>query len=187
MTRLFINYSRPGRKDSSFEQIGLNDILAETLASLNFVLKGENIELQIAKNLPTIQYDRVHVLKIYSTLISNAAFYNEKANKLIEIGWEAQNDFCNDTSRWNKQSQQVFYVRDNGSGTGAGLTIVKKIIERHGGHIRVKSELGIGSTFYFTLNQTPKLTPADSGKKLSAEMKRSDQNKSIGSELAIDF
>ncbi|MCG6135978.1 MAG: ATP-binding protein [Nostoc sp. LLA-1] len=124
------------------------------------------IEIRIPRPLPTIQCDRVLVNEIFSNLIGNAFKYNEKPDQWVEISYL-------DTD----EHPLVFYVRDNGigipehhletifrlfkrlhsqekygGGAGAGLAIVKKIVELHDGQIWVDSTLGVGSAFYFTLN-----------------------------------
>ena len=132
-----------------------------------------NVEIRLPRLLPTIYCDRVRIREVLYNLIVNALKYQDKDEKWIEIGWQ-------NNSRDIKKAV-IFYVRDNGigitqenyenifrmfrrlqnsqqfgEGTGIGLTIVKKIIERHNGKIWVESEYGKGTTFYFTLGCTQK-------------------------------
>jgi len=134
-----------------------------------------NLEVFIEENKPTVSHDPLpeviadstQLVQVFQNLIINGIkFHSEEAPK-IHISAE------------KKESKWVFSVQDNGigidpqysgkifevfkrlhkkeeyPGTGIGLAICKKIVERHGGHIWVESELGKGSTFYFTLPINP--------------------------------
>jgi len=161
-----LHFSRLGRVDLAIDQVDLNEIVAEVAESLAITLKETGVELRVPRPLPTVLCDRARVGEIFYNLVVNGIKYNDNADKWVEIGVAEGG------------GPPVFYVRDNGigipekhydavfrifkrlhgrdkfgGGTGAGLTIVKKIVERHHGRIWLKSAAGEGTTFYFTLQE----------------------------------
>ena len=167
-------FSRVGRVHLATQPTDLNDLVAQVVDSLHISLQERGVTVRIPRPLPTLSCDQVRVGEVFRNLITNALKYNDKEEKWIEIGTlpPASGD-AEGTSR-----PTAFYVRDNGigirekhfdsifrifkrlhgrdqygGGTGVGLTIVKKIVERHGGRIWVESQWGQGTTFYFTLEK----------------------------------
>ena len=127
--------------------------------------------VRIPRPLPKVRCARVQIGEVFHNLINNALKYNDKAEKWVEIGWEQRAD----------GAMTTFFVRDNGiginsdqiedifrifkrlhgrtefgGGTGAGLTIARKIVERHRGSLWAESTPGEGTTFYFTLPEGQK-------------------------------
>ena len=175
-----LDFSRVGRLEFAIRTTDLNEILEEVLDSLRINLKERAVEVRIPRPLPTIQGDRVRIGEVLRNLITNSMKYNDKPERWIEIGHGT--DLGLDARRGNEVEPSighhtVFYVRDNGigipekhfdaifrifkrlhareefgGGTGVGLTIVKKIIERHGGQIWIESARNQGTCFYFTLS-----------------------------------
>ena len=169
-----LQFSRLGRVDLAIDQVDLNEIVAEVLESLAITLQESGTQVRIPRKLPTVRADRARVGEIFYNLIVNAVKYNDKPEKWIEIGALVEEGSESDGN------PPVFYVRDNGigiaekhhesvfrifkrlhgrdkfgGGTGAGLTIAKKIVERHHGRIWLESSAGEGTTFYFTLEEQP--------------------------------
>jgi two-component system, chemotaxis family, sensor kinase Cph1 len=177
-----LHYSRVGRVDLAMVETDLDDIVAQVLDSLQISLREAGVEIRLPKPLPTMVCDQARVAEIFRNLVTNAMKYNDKEEKWIEIGFHANGSEAAATNGHGPLSPQqkpiVFYVRDNGigiaekhrdsvfrifrrlhgrdkygGGTGAGLTVVKKVVERHEGKIWLESQVGEGTTFYFTLQQ----------------------------------
>jgi light-regulated signal transduction histidine kinase (bacteriophytochrome) len=145
---------------------GMNTLIMHVRVRLQHTLDAKRVDLRVDK-LPIVVCDETAMAEVFHNLITNAVKYNDKSLPVIEIG-------C--TERLNPDTQQPeheFFVRDNGmgikkeyfdkifqvfqrlqrdeEGTGIGLTIVRRVIEWHGGRIWLESEEGKGTTFYFTI------------------------------------
>jgi signal transduction histidine kinase len=172
-----LEYSRLGSSEIKMEPVDLDVIVAGVIEDLS-ALRDEGVEIRLANSLGKAEGNALRIGEVFQNLISNAAKYNDNPRKTVEIG------------RDDSKRNPVYYVRDNGigipeqhrenvfrifkrlhehnkygGGMGAGLTIVKKIIERHGGRIWLESVPGEGTIFYFTLNGSTdagRSTPAHS-------------------------
>jgi two-component system CheB/CheR fusion protein len=160
-----LEYSRVGSNKDDLEEIDTNILLKEVINV--FMTRIDELQAEIVINpLPAVKANKVQLFQLFQNLIGNALKYHSGNAALVEIsGWEEENDF-------------VFSVRDNGigikpvffekifvlfqrlhhkteySGTGIGLAICKKIVDRHGGKIWVTSEPGNGSCFYFSISKS---------------------------------
>jgi len=162
-----LELSRVGKMTKPFEEVEVSQILDCVLTELQFQLEERGIEFVVPEKLPTIFCDPQRMAQVFSNLITNSIKYmGDTQNPRIEVG-------CID-----KGDHYRFFVKDNGigidpkyhqkifelfqvlkevkgvEGTGVGLTIVKRIVENHGGRVWVESEKGKGATFYFTIPKT---------------------------------
>jgi signal transduction histidine kinase len=157
-----LTYSRLATREAPLEPADCSAIVQEVLANLAQSIQ-ESKAVVTHDPLPTVAGDRTQLLQVFQNLISNGIKYRSQRTPKIHIGVE------------DRDGEWLFSVRDNGigiapqyaerifrifqrlhtrkeySGTGIGLAVCKKIIERHGGKIWIESEPEEGSTFFFTL------------------------------------
>jgi PAS domain S-box-containing protein len=157
-----LSYSRVGTRGQEFEPTNLNSVLESVLKNLDLRIK-DNHATVTHDALPTVMADDRQFLQLFQNLIGNALKFRGEDPPQVHIGFTRQDE------------EYLFSVRDNGigidpqfvdriflvfqrlhgrgeyPGTGIGLAICKKIVERHGGRIWVESEPDAGSTFYFTV------------------------------------
>jgi len=155
-----LNYSSVSEINRQNEIFSSQELVDDVLKIL-FVPK--HIKIHISKDLPIINGDKTKIQQVFINLLSNAIKYNDKEEGIIKINTD-------ETS-----SHYLFSVLDNGIGidkkyhskvfklfhsletrhdsTGIGLSVVKKIVDLHDGQIWLESELGIGSTFHFSIKK----------------------------------
>ena len=145
--------------------VSASECVHKVLANINGHFEPSLVEVG---TLPDVPVAEVHLIQVFQNLISNALKYCSEAQPRIWIGAEPKDEMWKFHVRDNgigiepQYAEQVFglFKRLHGSdtkypGTGIGLSICQKIVERYGGRIWVESEgLGKGSTFYFTLPKT---------------------------------
>jgi light-regulated signal transduction histidine kinase (bacteriophytochrome) len=140
---------------------------------LEIRLRGVN--LQVEPDLPPVKGSRVRIGELFSNLIVNGIKYNDKALPMIRVGWKKDARSNNNSATFfvedngigieSRYQERVFGIfeklnpREDYEGTGAGLAICKRIVEEHGGTIWVESEVGKGSTFYFTIPRAREVEP----------------------------
>ena len=157
-------YSRVSRRGKAFEPTACEQVLGDVLTTLQPVIQKSGAVVTHMP-LPTVMADAGQLGQLFQHLLSNAMMFHHDTPPAIHLGVERQ----------EQEKEWVFAMRDNGigiapeyferifvifqrlhtrteyPGTGMGLAICKKIVERHGGRIWVTSTPGDGSTFYFTL------------------------------------
>lgn len=167
-----LHFSRLGRQELKLNLLDLNELIPSIIEVFIMSYRADEIDISIPRPLPLIRGDKILIQEILTNLISNGLKYNDHEIKSIEIG------YLDPEPRLDQEVEPfvTFYIRDHGigipqkhhdtifrifkrlhapgkygGGTGAGLTIIKKIIERHGGSIWLESIPKEGTTFYFTL------------------------------------
>jgi PAS domain S-box-containing protein len=156
-----LEYSRVGQ-DEKHEKTSARAALDAAMKYLRTAIEESGAEVA-ADELPAVYFDSTQLTQLFQNLLGNAIKFRGKANPQIHIGAKREND------RWQfavsdngigiepEYADRIFLIfqrlhgRGNYPGTGIGLAICKKIVERHKGRIWVESKPGEGSTFYFTI------------------------------------
>ncbi|MDE1861031.1 MAG: PAS domain-containing protein [Candidatus Micrarchaeota archaeon] len=175
-----------GRMKLDLQQVDFNDLLQNpSIKSFNEACeqKGLYFTCKVEPNMPLVTADPNRLIQVFVNLIGNALKFTEHGGISISVSRKGKNvkvDVTDTGIGISKDAQSKLFKEfyqlprkgltiPQGSGTGLGLAITKEIIKKHGGRIKVVSEVGKGSTFWFTLPITVKQ------KKPAAEAKAQDQ------------
>jgi signal transduction histidine kinase len=162
-----LTLSRVSRPSEASKPVSIGKIVEDIKTDLEFTIRRKAVNLILAPDPPVIHANETQLKLVFRNLIGNAVKFNNKPNPIVEVGFQNSDN-----------NSYLFYVKDNGigipkefhdkifvifqrlhrredyEGSGAGLAIVKKIIEMHKGKIWIESEEGSGSTFFFTIPKT---------------------------------
>ena len=155
-----LEYSKVGRIKEKKVKVDLDEVVREVIDT---IAPPENIKIRVEGELPSIFCEKTRISEVFQNLLGNAVKYMDKPEGVIRIGCVEENDFWkfnvsdNGPGIEEKYFEKIFQIFqtlspvDEYESTGIGLTLVKKIITMYGGEIRVESEAGRGSSFFFTL------------------------------------
>jgi PAS domain S-box-containing protein len=155
-------YARVGTRGEPFMPTSINSVLSKAIANLDVAIE-ESHAVVTHDQLPTVLGDESQLIQLFQNLLGNAIKFRGDDAPMIHVGVEETNDDWVFSVRDNgigidmRYAERIFVVfqrlhaREDYPGTGVGLAVVKKIVERHGGRIWVESEPAKGSTFYVTL------------------------------------
>ncbi|HNV86024.1 MAG TPA: ATP-binding protein [Candidatus Omnitrophota bacterium] len=158
--------SRISRIQNPYEDTDIGALIASAVKRIEFDIETHKVVLDIQGPMPVIRCDGIKMKEVFLNLINNAIKFSSKNNPAaprVEVSYAEEPDrhkFCvRDNGigidpKYHKDIFDIFkrlHTAEEYEGTGAGLSIVKRIIDDHGGEIWVESEPGKGAAFYFTI------------------------------------
>ncbi|MBI3447018.1 MAG: PAS domain-containing protein [Magnetospirillum sp.] len=168
LIRDLLDYSRIGHTDRQMDDVDLGEVISESLANLSATIADSGARVQVGAPMPHIRGNRMELTRLFQNLIGNALKY-----RALDRAPEIEVSATPDHGEW------VIAIKDNGigiepeyfdrifmifqrlhgrsqyEGTGIGLAVCRKIVERHGGRIWLTSEPQMGSTFFIALPVIP--------------------------------
>jgi light-regulated signal transduction histidine kinase (bacteriophytochrome) len=162
-------FARLSRQPLKKHTVDTGKVVCEALEELTILRNGRQVEVRVGELSPC-QGDRALLKQVWVNILSNALKYTRRRESaVIEAGCAQQ------------QGKTVYFVRDNGTGfdmkyahklfgvfqrlhlaeefegTGVGLAVVQRVVQRHGGRVWAEAAIGQGATFYFTLEGETKV------------------------------
>jgi len=182
-----LTLSRISRIKNPYEVVNINQMITGVLERIKFDITHNKAEIIIQPNIPSICCDRIKMAEVFLNLINNAIKFSSKVpnqHPRIEVGYVPDGAY------------HKFFVKDNGigidpkyhsqvfgifkrlhtdkeyEGTGAGLSIIKRVVDDHQGEIWIDSQLGKGATFYFKIpaDLKPGEKPGQDGEKADSSV-----------------
>ena len=167
-----MHYAQVGASRLDMRPTSLRQVIDPLLETLSKQPEERCVRFEVPQSLPTVLADQTLLSEVFTNLFTNAIKYNEHSEVCIEVG-VAQSDTPGMVTLYvadngigvaNEHQHEVFaifrrlHARDKfGGGSGTGLTIAKRIVEPHGGHMWIQSLPGQGSTFFFSMRRASTL------------------------------
>ncbi len=157
-----LEYSRVGTRGRRPQPVPLNEAVDDALANLGTAIEESGASVT-RDEMPTVLGDQAQLTQLYQNLIGNAIKFRGDKPPRVYLGAERDGETWRLSVADNgigiapEQHERIFVLfqrlhgRDKYSGTGIGLAVCRRIVERHGGKLRVRSEEGAGATFSFSL------------------------------------
>ncbi|MEI6815065.1 MAG: CHASE3 domain-containing protein [Bacteroidota bacterium] len=162
-----LDFSRVDSKAKSMKPTDMNETIEEVTHNLKMAIKENKASVEVIGNLPTIIAESIQMVQLFQNIINNAIKFKGEKTPIIRISSEELKDKWLFTIRDNgigiekEYWDRIFIIfqrlnnREEYPGTGIGLSICRKIVERHEGKIWLESEMGKGTTFHFTIHKFP--------------------------------
>ena len=159
-------YSRVSTKAKEIHPVDANDVLREAIGNLQAAIQEHQATIEFDL-LPTVVADATQLMQLFQNLLGNAIRYRRDEPPTIHVAAHEEAELWRFAVRDNgvgieaRHFERIFqifqrlYAEHEIPGSGVGLSICKRIVERHGGQIWVESVPGQGSTFFFTLPKSP--------------------------------
>jgi PAS domain S-box-containing protein len=154
-----LDYTRIGRADEKIESVSVAELLADVIDSIDL---PPTFTIELPPELPTLSTRRLPLLQVFANLVGNGIKHHDRVDGSIQLSYQERGD-CYEFAITDdgpgiapEHHDRMFKIfqavnpQNRSDSTGIGLAIVKKIVEAEGGTIWLESQLGQGTTFYFT-------------------------------------